>query len=170
MKSKKRFIAAMTALKSQYDKDIAYANDVSKVLVVDMSPYNNLEVVKLIVDELSSWFDNPEDAKDEINRFMYEQNFQRDVYLQEMVLPRLWNKLNMPWIEHVELTSVPITIEQKAILAREIKLSYESVRPFNFMLDESGQYESGQYEFTTGMHNSDPFGNYHNYEKSQDNG
>jgi len=118
MKSKERFIKAMTALKAQYDKDIAYAKDVSNVLVVDMAPYNNSEVVNIIVDELASWFHDPEEAKEEINRFMYDQQFgKHETRSQQRVFINLWNKLNMPWIN----------------------------------------------VSATGMHNSDPFGNYHDY-------
>ena len=148
MKSKERFLKAMAALKSQHDNDVAYAKDVSAVLVVDMAPYNNSEVVNIVVDELASWFHDPEEAKNEINSFMYDQAFGKsNGRSQERNFLNLWNRLNMPWIKTVDVEEHPWLTQQElqesAALAKDIRKS------------------------ATGMHNSDPFGNFHDYKTTK---
>ena len=138
MKSKQRFIEIMSALQMQHDSDIDYAENVAEAMGVEINPYNNSLLVNCLVDELVSWFDNPEAVNEEIRRFMYELDFDRDKY---MVFHDFYESLN---------NDVIYSKEQMAHMIKEAKESDMEIC------------------VPTAMHNSDPFGNYVNREERKE--
>lgn len=134
MKSKERFIEIMSSLQMQYDSDMDYAEKVAEAMGVEINPYNNSLLVNRLVEELASWFDNPEAAKQEINRFMHELDFG--------AASQMSNTYNFECLYNTLEFNVLLTKNQMAQKIKEAKESKEdSLVP-------------------SSMSNCDPFGNY----------
>jgi len=93
MTTKQRFIEILSALRLQHDSDVEYAKQVGEAIGAEINPYNNSLLVNCLIQELGTWFIKGDQAINEINRFMYDQNFGRHKGVPVIEPEDLWEYL-----------------------------------------------------------------------------
>ena len=95
MTSKKdNFIFILEALKSQNDYDREYSRNLSKTISAESVPmYNNGILVNTLVAEICAYFEDMQEARLEVNNFMYELDFGRCKGASVITPEDLWDRL-----------------------------------------------------------------------------
>lgn len=103
--TKPKFTQVIGILHEQHLSDVDYATNVGEAMGVELNPYNNSRLIECILDMLCDGFHNPESSKQEIKRFMYEQNFGRSMHKfkignDQRNYELLWKSLNIQIDNH----------------------------------------------------------------------